>query len=295
MFVAEQEDFRKGYILSFLLHFGAVLFFMFGDFSPSAANLAPGEVYTVTIEGGDRIGGISQVPLEDTKQPKVLPNIQEPLPQAEKTIASDKLQESAVIEQKRKVEEDRKKAEEKNKTEEESAKKLAEKKKLEEQRKLEEKKKAEEEKKQAEKKKAEEEKRLRDKKLMEAISRATNYKGESAAAGGQGLGAARLGGKGMGGGTPASMEFIMYRNALEQHIKSGWRWLPGADRLVARVEFSMLPDGTVQTAQVIGSSGSSSFDEAALRAVYKASPLPVPPRALEGQFRVVTITFDSER
>jgi len=292
------ENFNLGYAISLALHLGGALYAMFGYGGSSSAHLPPQEIYTVTLEGGDRIGGISQVPLDD-KKTKVLPNINEPLPQQEQTkldVKETVPEAPSAIEEQQKVQ--KQKEEEKKKLEEKKAeeKKLEEKKKLDEleKKKLEQQKnKKEQEKKEKEEK--EKEKKARDKKLLDAISKASNYKGESTNAGGQGLGAARLGGQGMGGGTPASIEFIMYRNALEQHIKSGWRWLPSQERYVCQVEFLILPDGTIQSASVASRSGNSSFDEAALRAVYKASPVPVPPQTLYSQFRTVRLTFDSER
>ena len=294
-----QSNFLGGHVLSLVLHLSAALWFIFGGGNLSSGIIQPPEIYTVTIEGGDRIGGISQVPLDD-KKAKVLPNIQEPLP-VQKNVQQLPKVETKPIEQPSVVEEQNKKAEEQKKQEEkrEQERKIQEQKLME--KKLEEKKlreqleKAEKEKEQEERKKKEREKKERDKRLEQAISRATNYTGESANAGGQGLGAARLGGKGMGGGTPASIEFIMYRNALEQHIKSGWRWLPSAEHYKAQIDFTILPDGTVQNARISASSGSSSFDESALRAVYKASPVPVPPRDLYEQFRQARMTFDSEQ
>lgn len=286
-----QDSFKKGYVVSFCCHFAAIISLLIGYHSSSSENIGPAEVYTVTLEGGDRIGGISQVPIED-KKPKVIPNINEPekqlpAPPTEPKVEQKIPDEASVLEEKRKAEEEKKKVEEK---------KIEEKKLLEKRLAEAEKKKAELEKKKKEEAEKAKEKKERDKLLEKAISKASKYTGESANAGGQGIGAARLDDKkGMGGGTIASMEFILYRNALEQHIKSGWRWLPGQEHYVAAIDFTILPDGTVQNASIGTSSGNRSFDDAALRAVYKASPVPVPPEKLYSQFRSVRLTFDSER
>jgi len=300
------QSFRGGYIVSLGAHALIGLWLLFGPGSSASSTLAPTVVYTVTIEGGDRIGGISQVPIKEPTK-KVLPNIQEPLPVQEKPINEKPIKEkTAPLEQPSVIEEQKLAEEKKNKEIKEQEKKLTEaklaEKKLEE-KKLEEKKlkeelaqadkeKADQEKKN-DKEKKDKEKKERDARLEKAIKNATNYTGESANAGGQGLGAARAGGKGMGGGTPASMEFILYRNALEQHIKSGWRWPPTAERYQAQVDFTILQDGTVQNVRVSATSGNASFDDSALRAVYKASPVPVPPADLYEQFQKARMTFDS--
>ncbi len=298
-----EENFLAGYFISGALHCAGIAFLLLGYGANAAGNIATTEVYTVTLEGGEKLGGISKAPEEDPKK-KVLPNINESQPVQEQPKVSEKPpEEPSVIEERKKLEETKAKAEEEKKILE--AKKLEEKKKhAEDLKKLEEleKKKAEldqkkkkEELAKKEKEERDREKRERDKALQKAISNATNYKGESANAGGEGLGAARYGGKGMGGGTPVDAQFLMYVNALEQHIKRGWRWLPGAEHYVAQIEFSILPDGTVQNARVGSSSGNSSFDDSGLRAVYKASPVPLPPPQHYERFKSVRITFDSER
>jgi hypothetical protein len=50
------------------------------------------------------------------------------------------------------------------------------------------------------------------------------YLGESTDAGGQGFGAARIGGSGMGGGVVKPPEFFQYRALLIREVKSGWQW-----------------------------------------------------------------------
>ena len=292
------QSFRGGYIVSLSAHALIGLWLLLGP-SHASSVLAPTVVYTVTIEGGDRIGGISQVPIKEPTK-KVLPNMQEPLPVQEKPIIekTKPLEQPSVIEEKKLIEEKKQKElkeQEKKLAEEKLAEKKLEEKKLEEKKLKEELIKSQKEKAEEEKKKKEQEKRERDARLEKAIKNATNYTGESANAGGQGLGAARNGGKGMGGGTPASMEFILYRNALEQHIKSGWRWPPSAERLQAQIDFTILQDGVVQNVRVSATSGNSSFDDSALRAVYKGSPVPVPPADLYEQFKRARMTFDSEQ
>jgi colicin import membrane protein len=120
----------------------------------------------------------------------------------------------------------------------------------------------------------------------------SNYLGESANVGGEGFGAAKLGGKGMGGGTLANVEFVAYRNALERHIKGGWHWITGADRLIAQVLVNIDKDGKITSATIVVSSGSVPFDESVLRAIRKASPVPAAPEHLYEQFKSIRMTFD---
>lgn len=271
-------------------------------------------VFSVTLEGGDRLGGINQAPEPNAKEQKVLPNQQEATEEsqaeeAEEKKTSEELTQTTVVEDKtaeiaaKKALEEKKLAEAaKKKAELEKLKKEEQKKKEEELKKKEEaeaKKKAEELKKKQsedEKKKSAEEKKARDAKLKRAIaSAAKRYSGESANAGGEGFGAAALGGKGMGGGTLQSLEFVAYRNALENHIKSGWRWLPGPQRYKAVALVSILPTGIIQDVRIAESSGNPSFDDSVLRAVQKASPVPAaPPQLYEQFFREIRITFDSQ-
>ena len=94
-------------------------------------------------------------------------------------------------------------------------------------------------------------------------------------------------------GTLQSLEFVAYTQALKNHIKSQWHWMPTATRFVAQVQITILPSGVVQDARIVSSSGSGNFDDSVLRAVYKSSPVPLPPQNLYQQFREVRITFDS--
>ena len=286
-----KANFYAGFLASLVAHLlGAVVVIMVLE-STAARAARPPEVFTVTLEGGTKLGGVDTVPKVIGKKPKALPNQHEPTKEekAVKPKAEKKLTAPSVVDD---VEKKRK--------EKELAKKAAEKKKE-----AEAKKKAESKKKQAElaKKRAEEEKAKkkaqeeeRKKRLDEAISRAkTRYEGESYNAGGEGLGAAALGGQGMGGGTAASLEFVAYGNQLKEHIKSGWRWLAGQEQLQAQVLVNILPSGVIQDASIARSSGNRKFDDSVLRAVYKSSPVPPAPARLYSHFKEVRITFDSHQ
>lgn len=311
------------------------------------------EVFSVTLEGGEKLGGINQIPSsENIPPPKVSPvsNIErreetqetqvtkkeeksiekvkekETTPEEQKELEDKpteetelpemkqrELQEAAMIEENRRREELKKKEEAKRKEEERKLKEQKD----EEEKKIkvenEKKKKEQEEKERADKEKADKEKKeqaQRDKekkeredKFRKAIESAqlrsegtskSDYKGESVNAGGQGWGAAALGGKGMGGGTVRPLEFVAYVNRLEQHIKGGWHWIKGGDRLQAVIFIRLAPSGVVQEASIERGSGNGQFDDSALRAVYKASPVPPPPESLYNQFRETRITFDSQ-
>ena len=59
-----------------------------------------------------------------------------------------------------------------------------------------------------------------------------------------------------------------------------------------KIKIGLIPSGDVMSAAVVESSGNSLFDDSAVRAVYKASPLPVPkdPNVFK-QFRNFTFVF----
>ncbi|WP_353573198.1 cell envelope integrity protein TolA [Candidatus Albibeggiatoa sp. nov. BB20] len=60
--------------------------------------------------------------------------------------------------------------------------------------------------------------------------------------------------------------------------------------LTCRILVKLTPDGAVTHAQVSASSGHAAFDSSAVRAVYKASPLPIP-QDLYDRFKTFTFTF----
>lgn len=118
------------------------------------------------------------------------------------------------------------------------------------------------------------------------------YLGESTNAGGSGFGAGALGGAGMGGGSIRPPEFFQYYRLLEYRIKEGWRWHDRNAPLVAQVEIAIARDGTLESVQVVASSGNRAFDDSVLRAVRKASPVPPPPASVYQYFERVRVTFD---
>jgi TonB family protein len=129
-----------------------------------------------------------------------------------------------------------------------------------------------------------------DKRLQAALQR---YLGESSESKGQGFGAARVGGAGMGGGVVRPPEFFAYQKIIKARIKEGWRWYDVQAALITQVSFDIEPNGEIRNVRVVKSSGDSSFDESVQRAVVKASPLPAPPASVYEQFfKSVRIAFD---
>ena len=293
MFNSDNTQWLIGYLLSAVGHLGlGALCLLYLEYGSHSA-IKPAEVFSVTLEGGTKLGGASQVAKKEG-QKKVLTDPKLKNAEAEKTAEKQKeqakkakeieLKQAAILEEKKKKEQAKKKEAEKKKAEKKKKKVAELKKKVALEKKKKEdaaKKKAEEErkkkiedrrKKQEAAKKRKEEKAARDRRLKEAVQRHKDlYSGESSKAGGQGFGAARTGGKGFGGGTLRSAEFIAYLNALEHHIKSSWNWgLPTPRVLKAQVTVSILPNGVVQNAKISASSGNSQFDDSIIRAVRKS-------------------------
>lgn len=311
------SSFLNGICVSFVLHFVLAIVAIVVLERNAATALQGGEVFTVTLEGGAQLGGIAQVPKDGqskvlTKQEEIKndPQEEEVKSEKEKDTSKEKeiettkeeyhLNEPAIVDDPQKLIE-QKKLEEQKKIKEKKAKEEEEKKKKKE---VENKKKEEEDKKKKEedKKKTKEqedankkkEKEKRDKQLADTLKKLKNqYDGESADVGGQGFGAAAVGGKAMGGGTLASLEKVAYSNALQKHVKSGWHWLGGTERLGAKVKAHILPSGEVQNVEITQGSGNSNFDDSVVRAVLKASPVPPAPESIYPDFAVVIFTFDS--
>lgn len=85
----------------------------------------------------------------------------------------------------------------------------------------------------------------------------------------------------------------LMRNKIHQH----WRQPLGFELrgLVCEIAVNLMPTGDVIHAAVTKSSGNLEFDRAAELAVFKASPLPMPPdSAVAKEFRQFTLTFDPE-
>ena len=319
--------FGYGVVTSFLFHvvFGIIVVIVLEHNAENA--IGTNQVFSVTIEGGVNLGGISQAPkpgakkiltpeqnqdeksvektpektTEKTTPPETVKEKtpEKSVPPPEEKPQKELTQPSAVedpakaLQEKKLLEEKERKVQEEKKKEEQQKKQ----KEVEEKEKEKEKKRKEDEKRQEEKEKQarEHEREERNKKLDEALKRVQNqYEGESANAGGKGFGAGSLGGKGMGGGTITSIEKYAYQNELQRYVKSGWHWLGGSEHLVAKVRVKILQNGQLQDARIEVSSGNRNFDDSVVRAVAKASPVPPPPPGIYEDFKDVTFTFDSK-
>jgi TonB family protein len=102
----------------------------------------------------------------------------------------------------------------------------------------------------------------------------------------------RSGGRGTAGGGGAqgtvrvSPELLDYFRRLEEKVRSSWV-LPGAlvrdaAKLVVELRIVIEKDGRVSEERIEQGSGNPYFDDSVLRAIRKASPLPVPPEQLRG-------------
>lgn len=267
-----QNYFSFGLGLSLFLHIFAVIisllsasFFPSKDFKPV--------VYSITIEGGQKLGGMSQVP-DKSKSSQIAP--------------PKKIQEQSATQPKEKIDPDtliikeEKKVEKKIETKPDPKKDLKPKK---------------DEKKPDEKNKNIKDKKPTktetpediDKKLQQAMQR---YLGESSDAGAKGFGAAKLGGRGMGGGELRPAEFFVYKRVLESYLKSGWRWPDSFANLQTVVEIDLEADGNIADIRIAKSSGIGEFDDSVIRAIKKANPVPKPPDKVYDFFKQVRVTFD---
>lgn len=272
-------EFRLGLSVSVAGHLALVFFMLFGvlaDFSDAPEPV----VYSISIEGGKTVGGKSQVPKDDKKSPvapvknvaaeskpevppeskdvKVVPK-KEPVEDAEVSVANQKPTPRPTPQ----------KAPTKKPTPIPVKKKVSSTK--------------------AKVVKKSDGDDL-NKNYQAALQR---YLGESSDAGGNGFGAARMGGSGMGGGVVRPPEFFMYEKIIRGRIKEAWRWYDSNSSLITVISFDIDPDGTIKNVRLVKSSGDSNYDESVTRAAIKASPLPPPPKSVyEQYFKSVRITFD---
>lgn len=260
------DDFRAAGVWSIVIHgLMFLIAFKLGDISGS--KIPPPVVYSVTIEGGKKLGGISQAqknnktqiapPKKVTEAPppkKVVVPVKETKAVVKKTAEPAKSNVTVA---------DPKAA---KKPEVKPNKTVA-------------------------KPPAKKEPSLADidKELQKAVQR---YQGESTDAGGSGFGAARLGGNGFGGGVTRPPEFFRYMNTLKSYIKSGWRWPDRNANLQVRIQIDIREDGEIVGLRKLISSGNVEFDDSGMRAVQLSNPVPPPPPSVYQYFKTVDITFD---
>jgi colicin import membrane protein len=84
-----------------------------------------------------------------------------------------------------------------------------------------------------------------------------------------------------------------YGQYIKEKVQRSWIRPPGSSSaLSCTVEVRLIPSGEVIDAQIVRSSGNPGFDRSVESAVFKASPLPVPPdpEVME-QFRSLRFEF----
>ncbi|GAB4372952.1 MAG: hypothetical protein Kow00128_22130 [Deltaproteobacteria bacterium] len=81
-------------------------------------------------------------------------------------------------------------------------------------------------------------------------------------------------------------EILAYFQALDERIRENWTVpepaLAGSRNLIVQLRITIEKDGEVTNVRMEKTSGNSYFDDSVLRAITKASPLPVPPEQLRG-------------
>ncbi len=277
------EYYRAGIAVSVVGHL-VLAYLVFFRLFPNLGDFPEPVVYSISIESGKSLGGMSQVPKDDKKSELApVKNVTAPQEKAEQE------QPEPVKPKDEKVEEAPEDAEVSTSeakptpkpvpTAKPTAKATP---------------KPEPTKKPAEKKDKETKKSDGDnvdKRLQAALQR---YLGESSDAGGKGFGAGSVGGKGMGGGVVRPEAFFVYSKIIQSRIKDAWRWHDPNTVLKTQVSFDIEPDGVVKNVRILRGSGESRFDESVVRAVEKASPLPPPPESVYEQYfkKDVRVTFD---
>ncbi len=300
---AKAEYINLGLTLSILLH-ALLVIQIFSKTSFSKDKLPPKVIYSVSVEGGKNLGGIAQLP-----DPKNKADIAPPKKVAEKKAPPPVTKKEEVVIPKKEEKKPEVKPEVKPepKKEEVPVIKKEEPKIIEP--KKEEVKKAEpvkkEEIKKAEPTKTEEVKKTADSKQetktppKKETTKEENYEdalqkylGESTNAGGQGFGSAGTGKNGLGGGVVKSPAWFKYKEELETQIKKGWNWHDSASPLIAAVSFKISQTGEISDVRIVQSSGDGKFDDSALRAVTKASPVPAALPEIYEDFKEVILDFE---
>jgi colicin import membrane protein len=85
-------------------------------------------------------------------------------------------------------------------------------------------------------------------------------------------------------------EYVLY---IQEKVQRSWIRPPSSgSQLSCTVEVRLIPSGEVIDAQIVRSSGNAAFDRSVEAAVFKASPLPVPPDPeVMQQFRSLRFEF----
>ena len=92
-------------------------------------------------------------------------------------------------------------------------------------------------------------------------------------------------------GIPADFHFTYYIERMLALIESRWFKPAVSEETATQVRFRIHRDGRLDNIEIEGTSGSPSFDRAALRALYAANPLPPLPPAYGKSILTVHLTF----
>jgi TonB family protein len=97
-----------------------------------------------------------------------------------------------------------------------------------------------------------------------------------------------------GGGNPADIRFKAYYNRIWSKIRSSWvpQGVAPGEKLKAVVEIRIAPDGRIKEYRVEEGSGNDYYDQSAIRAVRKSSPLPALPEELGDKPLEVGLNFN---
>jgi len=91
---------------------------------------------------------------------------------------------------------------------------------------------------------------------------------------------------GAAGSRRVSPETLAYFHALDERIRENWTVpdlaLSNSRNLIVQIRITIEQDGKVTNVRMEKTSGNPYFDDSVLRAIAKASPLPVPPEQLRG-------------
>ena len=275
---SRDDEFRLGLSVSVVAHV-ALAFVLFFRVLPDFGDMPEPVVYSISIEGGKNLGGMSQVP-KDNKPSPIAPM---------KNVAAETKQEAQPVKEVPKVEPKKEVVEdaevsvaESKPTPKPTPPKATPKATPAPTKKMD----AATPSKTTKKSDGDEV----DKSYQAAMQR---YLGESSYAGGKGFGAARVGGSGMGGGVVRPPEFFTYEKIVRSRIKEAWRWYDSNSSLITVIAFEIESDGVIKNVRLVKSSGDTSYDDSVVRAAVKASPLPPPPPSVyEQYFKSVRITFD---
>lgn len=279
--VGAQEKLSKWLVFSLLLHAGLIAGLFIMPFLP-ARSAREYPVYTVDLVGGERIGRSNlgteltpaAAPKESAKKAEKEIPVPESKPEPKKVEKAKSIERTAAIP-------------EKAITKETVRKETAKEKKLEA------------------KETAASLDSVRERLIQAAVERAKNRtdsgqktsKGEVISSGaGEGEGAAALGKGGRGGGVVKGMDFIIYKNRMEDTIKRNWVW-PGQRsnrKLGVTVRWSVKDNGEIIGLKIVQPSGDPAYDDSVVRAVKKSSPLPPVPEGLAKDFAEVEYTFRPE-